>query len=370
MKKLLVLFFCFTTIAFAQNTYDANENNETNSNSMEVEQPKAQSIFLSYENVPTNVFIGEMFSIKVKAIIASKDFEEITNSFKDSQNIQIINPDSSWQWYSDNIFYNTFYMKANNINAKLPSLSLNIYQDSHRIDTETLEATTPNIIKLNGTKLFSGVIAKSLKIKKNKTTQFDNKSYIVVLEIEAEQSNLGDFSLKWVTRDGIDSSSENIPFYKIFYYAIVPDFTKEFIFTYFNRVNNKFEKITIPIVVADQKISTQIDLNPAQSSLQIYKDGAYVFLVLLLIALYIKRRKISYIIFFIVLISFIVYEKNPLNSIKIDSGSKIKILPTKKSTIFYVTDRTLYAQKLDTKDNYTKILLPNGKIGWISDSKN
>ncbi len=364
MKKLLVLLFCFATTIFAQAVY---ESNETNSNT--IGQAKAQSIFLSYEETPSKIYVGELFAIKVKAIIANDDFEEITNTFQDSQNIEIINPDAKWQWFSDNIFYNTFYMKANDINSKLPTLNLNIYKDSYKIDSGKLKGPTPNIIKLNETKYFSGVIAKSLKIKKNKTTHFDDKNFIVVLEIEAQQANLKDFSLKWVTRDGIDSSSSNLPYFKIFYYAIVPNYTKNFIFTYFNSVNNKFEKFSIPIVVTDDKISTQIDLNPAQSSLRIYKDGAYGFIGLILILLFIRRKKKAYIIFLIVLIGLFIYDKNPLNSVKIDKGSNIKILPTKKSTIFYTTQRTLYAQKLNERDNYIKILLPNGKIGWINDSK-
>ena len=370
MLRLLVLLICPITFLFAEAIPDVNESNETNSSTTLAPIKKAQSIFLSYESTPEKVYVGELFAIKVKAIIANDDFEDITSSFKNYQNLKIINPDAKWQWFNDNIFYNTFYMKADDINAKLPSLTLNIYQDSIKIDSGILEAKTPSIIKLNGTKHFSRVIAKSLKIKKYKTTQFDDKSYIIVLEIEAEEANLNDFKLKWVTRDGIDSSSSNLPYFKIFYYAIIPDFTKEFIFTYFDRDTNKFEKITIPIVVTDDKISTQIDLNPAQSSLQIYKDSVYGIIALILIILFIRRRKMSYIIFLVLLVAFFIYDKNLFNSIKIDKGSQIKILPTKKSTIFYTTNRTLYAQKLDQKDNYIKILLPNGKIGWIDDSKN
>jgi hypothetical protein len=368
MKYFVVLFFCLTTFIYAQNIYDTNTNNETNISTTQIE--KIQSIFLSYEESPSKVYVGELFAVKVKAIIANDNFEDISSSFHDSQNIEILNPHSKWQWFSDNIFYNTFYMKATNVDTKLPVLKLNIYQNSKQIDSGELEPATPDVIKLNGTKYFSGVIAKKLEIKKNKITHFDDKSLIVVLEIEAQQANLKDFELKWVDRDGIDSSSENLPFFKIFYYAIIPEFTKEFTFTYFNSDTNKFEKISIPVVVADDKISTQIDLNPAQSSLQIYKDGAYLFIALLLIGLFIRRRKITYVILLILLIALLIYDKNPLNSVKIDKNSKIKILPTPKSTVFYVTDRTLYAQKLDSRDNYIKILLPNGKIGWINDGKN
>jgi len=368
MKKLLVLFFCFTTLISAQNIYDSNETNGTNSSTISLQ--KAQSIFLSYEEIPSKIYIGEIFPIKVKALIANDDFEEISSSFQNLQNLEVINPDAKWQWFSDNIFYNTFYMKVTNVSAKLPTLNLDIYLNASKIDSGILKATTPSIIKLNGTREFSGVISKSLKIKKHKTTQFDDKSLIIVLEIEAQEANLDEFSLKWVIRDGIDSSSSNLPYFKIFYYAIIPNFTKNFIFTYFNKTTNKFEKISIPIVLADDTISTQIDLNPAQSSLQIYKDGAYAFIALSLLVLFIRRRKIAYIIFLVILIGLVAYDKNPLNSIKIDKGSNIKILPTKKSTVFFTTNRTLYAQKLDVKDDYIKILLPNGKIGWINDSKN
>lgn len=366
MIKFIVLLFSFVSFLFAN---PVNENNETNSSTIF----KAKSIFLSYEKSPTKVYVGEVFPIKIKAIVTNKDFEEITTTFSDSIGMDIINPDAKWQWFSDNIFYNTFYMKTNTIESQLPNITFNIHFNNTQIDSGILNASQPNIIQLNGTKEFSSVIAKSLKIKKHKTSQFDDKSLIIVLEIEAEQSNLGDFHLKDVIRDGIDSSDENLPFFKIFYYAIIPNYEKKFEFTYFNTQTNKFEKFSIPIIVDDDKVSTQIDLNPGESNLRIYKDATYGFIALILILLFMRRRKITYIIFFILLIVIFLYDKNPLNSIKIDENTNIKILPTDKSTVFYTTNRTLYAQELDTKDNYIKILLPNGKIGWIkdkNDSKN
>ncbi len=362
IKKLLLLFFCSSVALLAQSIYDVNESDTTN-------YQKIQSIFLSHEGAPLKIFVNEIFAIKIKAIVSNDNFEEIRTSFQNSQGIEVLNPDSKWEWSSDNIFFNTFYMKTHSTTAKLPSLTLHTYKNLYEIDSSTLKIIAPKIIKLNKSEQFSGVIAKSLNIKKNKTTRFDDKNFIVVLEVEAKLANLDDFNLEWVVRDGIDSSSANLPYSSIFYYAIVPSYTKDFIFTYFNTTANRFEKISLPIVMSDDRISTQIDLNPAQSSLQIYKDGAYGVVALILILLFIRRRKAGYIVFLIMLIGLFVYNKNPLNSIKIDKGAEIKILPTEKSTIFYITNRTIYAQKLDSKDNYTKILLPNGKIGWIYGSK-
>ncbi len=366
MKQLLLLLFCFTTIVFANI-----DNNDTNKSIGNAEvKTKTQSIFLSYEETPSTVYVGELFTIKIKAIIANDDFEEIKSTFQNSKNLDILNPDARWKWFSDNIFYNTYYMKVKDTNATLPSLTLDIFLDDIKIDSENLKSIKPNIIKLKGTKYFSGVIAKSLKIKKNKTTQFDDENLIVVLEIEAKQANLSDFKLSWVIRDGIDSSRSNLPYFNIFYYAIIPNHTKEFVFTYFNRETNKFDKISLPIVITDEQISTQVDLNPAKNSLQIYKDGAYFVVALIFLLLFIRRRKIVYIILIALLVALFVYDKNLFNSIKIEKGSQIKILPTKKSTVFYVTNRTLYAQKLDEREDYIKIILPNGKIGWLKNGKN
>ena len=392
LVKLVLIFTCFISLNAEDifySVYDTNSTNSTNLSNFKdfndtnlstqdtnltfKKQPDSKSIFLSYEETPKRVYVGEVFTIKVKAIIATDEFEELKTSFYNQQNLELLNPNSNWKWFSDNIFYNTFYFKADSTDANLPDIELSIYHNDKKLESEVLKAQDIDIVKLNGTKFFSGVIAESLNVKKYKTTQFDDKNYIIVLELLAKNSNLKDFKLKWVIRDGIDSQEENLPFYKIYYYAIIPDYTKKFDFTYFNSIKNKFEKISLPVVVTDDKISTQIDLNPAQSSLQVYKDTLYGIIAISLLILLIRRKKVIYLLMLIGLVALFVYDKNPFNSIKIEKGTHIKILPTQKSTVFYITNRILYASKLDKKGKYTKVLLPNGKIGWIkdkNDSKN
>lgn len=356
----LVLLLSLISHSYAQSFFGMDDTNTTSAS-------LAKSIFLSFEEVPEKVYIGEIFPIKVKAIIANNDFDELYSRFTDADNSNVINPDSKWQWFSDNIFYNTFYMKVNELNATLPTLTLDIYKNTTMIDEGSLLRSTPNIIKLNQTKEFSNVLAHELHVKKSKTSQFDDKNLIIVLEIEAKYSNLGDFKLTWVEKDGIDTLDEGLPYSKIFYYAIIPNYQKKFDFTYFNILKNKFEKISLPIVISDDKVSTQIDLNPGDSSIQIYEDSAYGIVALILLYLFLRRRKIIYLMFLLVIIALFIYGKNPFNDMKIEQNTNVKILPTQKSTIFYVVPRTLYVQILGTKDDYIKILLPNGKIGWIKD---
>lgn len=211
------------------------------------------------------------------------------------------------------------------------------------------------------------VIASSLKVNKYKTTQFNDKNHIIVIEMEAKDSNLGDFKLNWVQKDGIDSFQDNLPFFKIFYYAIIPNYQKNFVFSYFNSEKNDFEKISLPIVVDADEVSTQIGLNPKESSLQAYKNGFYAFIILSFVVLFIRRRKFIYILLIVALLLLIFYDKTPINDIKIEPNTKVKILPTENSTIFHTIDRPMYAERLAVKKEYIKILLPNGKIGWIKE---
>jgi hypothetical protein len=346
----------------------AEDANVTTFENQEVILPKQKSIFLSYEEVPKKVYVGELFPVKVKAIIANSEFEDISTTFEHDKNLVLINSDAKWQWFSDNIFYNTFYIKALKESAILPKINVNLIKNDNIIDVETLQSATTNIIKLNGDKYFSSVIAKTLHVNKYKTTQFDEENYIIVLDIEAEYSNLGDFKLDWVKRDGIDSTQENLPFFKIFYYAIIPNYQKHFIFTYFNTENDDFEKITLPVILDDDTVSTQIDLNPKKSGLEFYKNVSYLVLGFIFLYFFIRRRKMIYLVLIFFIIGLFLYEKAPINSVKVATKTKIKILPTENSTIFYTLDRPMYAEKLAKKGDYIKILLPNGKIGWIKET--
>lgn len=364
MKRVLLfpLLFCFLfSNIFAQDFLK-----EAISNPEEI-LPKAKNIFLSYEEPPKSAYLGELFPIKVKAIIANDDFENIQTNFNNAQNLEIINPKTNWKWFSDNIFYNTFYFKATDKDVKLPQIELAITKNATVIEKEAIQAHELNIIKLNDTQYFSNVIAEDLKVEKYKTSLFDNQNYIIVLEIEAKYANLSDFSLSWVKRGGIDSSTNNLPLHKIFYYAIVPDHTNEFTFSYFDTKKNDFVKKTLPVILDDGQVSTQIGLNPGESSLQPYKNFGYGVVLLILLIMFIRRKRFGYILLIILLGALFLYDKNPFNSIKIQEGAKVKILPTNKSTLFYTTSRVLYAEKIGTRKPYVKILLPNGEIGWIKE---
>ncbi len=360
MRFLFGFIFCFSTVfASMQDTNATTDINNT--------VQKKQTIFLSYENIPDKVFVNQIFSIKVKAIITVNDFDKIKNRISLTNGMKVVNAKENWKWYNDEIFYKTFYLKALDKNATMPQMYFELYKDGNITNSQKFPKLKLNIINLNTDKYFSHVIADSLIVLKSKTTSFDEKNLIIVLEIEAKNSNLKDFKLSWVKRDGIDSKFDNTPIYKIYYYAIIPKYTQKFIFTYFNTKTNAFIKKQIKIVVDNDAVSTQSDLNPKDGTFVIYKNISFGLIFLFLLYIFIKRRRLIYLLFLILLVAYYFIDTNPLNSIKIPTNTKVQILPTRNSTIFYITPRVLYVQKIMTRENYIKIILPNGKIGWIKD---
>ncbi len=345
-----------------QESYQKADNNAT------IKPEKKQTIFLSYENLPGRVFVGQIFPIKVKALIATENFDEIKNNIIQNNSVQTLNASDKWKWQNNELFYKTFYFKVVDKNATFPQISLDLYQDNQLTDSQIFPPLTLNIINLNADKYFSNVIASSLEIIKSKTTKFDEKNLITVLEIQAENSNLKDFKLTTVIRDGIDSATYNVPESKIYYYAIIPKHTENLTFSYFNTEKNSFEKLNVKIIIDDDQVSTQSNLNPTDNNFKLYKNITYGVVILLLLILLLRRRKLVYFLLLSVSIGLFFLNMNPLSSIKIASNTKVLILPTKNSTVFFVTPRIIYVQKIKKIDHYIKIILPNGKIGWIKDS--
>lgn len=331
---------------------------------------KENIIFLSYEKKPQRVYVNQIFKIKIKAVIATNDFDNIVTSFQDGTYTKVLNPKNSWKWFNDNIYFIEYYLKVTSPTAKLPGINISVYKSSKLLVSKTLKPFTPEVIKLKQNETFSGVIAKNLRVIKSKTTKFDKKTNILVMEIEALQGNLRDFNVQSTIKNGIDSFKESLPYSKIFYFAILPNTQKEFQFSYFNTDKNKFESFIIPLEVVSEDTSTQLELNPKESKISMYKNIILTGIAFLSLIIFFFRRKMVYIIIFLGIAIYLFIFYNPFDSIIVPKNTKIRILPTYNSTIFYITDRKIVAEKLNTTKEYIKILLPNGKIGWIKKGVN
>ena len=326
---------------------------------------KESVIYLSYVQKPERVYVNQIFKIKIKAIVAVSDFDKIVTTFQNSVDTKVINPKNSWKWFNDNIYFNEYYLKVISPSAVLPTINVSIQKDNKIIVAKSLKYFKPEIIQLKKSDIFCGVLADTLKVAKFKITKFDKKSNILVMEIEGKNANIRDFKISNTVKDGIDSFNINFPYSKIFYFAILPNSQKEFKFSYFNIKKNRFENFTIPLEVSDEDTSTQLGLNPKAGNLSMYKNIALVVIAFLSLVIFFFRRKIVYILIFVFIVIYLFIFYNPFDSIILPKNTKIRILPTYDSTIFYITDRKIVAEKLNSTNRYIKVLLPNGKIGWV-----
>lgn len=358
MKKLCTIFF---TLFVLLNSASAENSSASDSN---VFASNVKSLFASHESVPSKVYVGQIFSIKLKAIIASNNFSDVVTLVPNASHVELINPDNKWESLGDKTYYNTLHFKVTSPNAIFPALTVSLLSNKEVIESQSITLPKLNIIQLKKDALFSNVIADSLTIKKYKTTSFDDKNIISVLEIEATNSNLKDFSLSSVPKNGVDSFSENGATQKIYYYAIVPNYQKTLEFTYFDLPSNKFVKNTLPLVVESDEVSTQLGLNPKESIFEFYKSISYAVLAFIFFLVFIRRRRFFYLLLMLLFLALYFLDKNPLNQVQLKANSSVMILPTEKSTIFFTNSKVLPVEKLGERDPYTKILLPDGKIGW------
>lgn len=353
MKLILTLLFLFITLSATA----AEE---------ESVYTKAKSLFISHEALPSKLYVGQVFPLRVKAIVAQERFDSLKAEFSHSTGASVKNPDATWESIGNSTYQATFYLALNSASAKLPLLHVTLFAKGTPVESEKLELPQVDVIKLKSDPLFSNVLAQSLSINKYKTTSFDAKNAMMVLEIDATMANLKDFVLSGVAKSGIDSFSENEISQKIYFYAIIPNYQKTFEFSYFDLRLNRFNKISLPVIIENDEVSTQLGLNPKESIFEFYKNIAYGVAALIFFLAFLRRRKISFFILMALFVALFIWDKNPLNKVELKSNSTLMILPTERSTVFFTSTQALEVEKLAERDKYSKVLLPDGKIGWTN----
>ena len=251
----------------------------------------------------------------------------------------------------------------------MPSIRVVAINNKLKKYTKDIQSKAINIIKLKQNPLFNNVIANKLDITSHKEKRYDDKSILVLMEINATNSNLEDFHLSFAKREALDSFEEHLSWQKVYYVCVIPKYQKEFKFKYFNALNGKFVRVSFPVILADATLSTQLGLDPKKSKFFLYKVIAMLFVALLFILIYIRYKSYFALTIGIAIMLYVVFTKLITSTITINKDINIRILPTQNSTIFFKTPKKIDAKVILKKRGYTKVLLPNGKIGWIKDDE-
>lgn len=346
-KALLIFFLLFCAFIFAEE---------------KIERPKI--VYFSNIEYPKNIYSNQIFELKINLTIAADEFTNLRAIF-DKSEIKILNPNSPWRRIDTNNFENRYYLKALNKPFKIPTISVELLLPNGELEKESFVFDEIAPLPLKKSPSFSGVSGISLKITGQKISTFDEQNNIIVFELEGGLANLEDFYISGYQKQGIESKSLDEPFNQsILYYVILPKSVQLLEFEYFDINKSKYELIRIPNIPFDEKISTQSDIAP-KSSLEIYKIALFSLFTFIFFLMLIIKRKLIYLFLMLLPIGGIGYLLIPSEVIILKKDSAIYILPTKNSTIFYVTDKEIKAKLLDKKGEYLKIELDDGKIGWI-----
>lgn len=324
---------------------------------------QSSAITLEHSNLPTHLYIGEIFPVTIKLTPLDVASGNIEYTLQNEEGVRVFSPTPKRVVKADGV-YDTFYFLVQSANVRLPDITATVTStgmNSNPITGSSFIAST-----LTPPATFANVLADSFKIIDYKTTTYNQESNIVVFTATARRCNIGTFSLQNAIKQGFESKLPNVEESQITYYAIIPNTQQSLDFTIFNLAKNRYESISIPIVVDDDSVSTQSDLSPTDSRHTELKVGAAAILGVILISLYYWRRQQWYLVASIAPFFFVVFTLLPNSTVCVKKGAPLYILPIKSGTIFEVTMEETHIEAENQVGDFTKIRLDNKKVGWVN----
>lgn len=317
---------------------------------------QAQSEF-KYSYMPKKVYENQLFAVTVIGI-GENGSENVTFNFTQSDAKPLFEQPLIIRNGSDSFY--TFYFQAKKEDIRIPVLN---------VSTSTLETTLPSqtvfISTLKPREDFCQVIATDMKIKNSQVSNYDEKSHIITLSIEAHEANLQDMALKDSNESGVDSLRRDFSKVTGEFYVVVPATQKELKFTYFNTIKNQYVFKKIATLLEDAKVTTQSDLNPKEDSFEKLKKYSLMTLSGFFILMFLFRRDFFYLVFGVISVITLLTLYIPHKKICVSQGAPLYILPTTTSTTSTKVDEKFDTLLLGEREGYKKVEYKDGIIGWI-----
>ncbi len=345
------------------NDFNTSEISDINQSVEIPHMPKV--LYLSYKQSPKRVLKGEIFPITIKSLSTVEDTIDITYDFSNYYGLEPLGT-TPYRDSDDKYYFDTFYFLVTSKSAKLPDItaSLRTY-DEQIYKKTTLDGSILNVITLNPKKDFSNIIANSFELEEYKTTSYDNQHNIIVFVATATNCDIKSLHFNNVYKQGVESVSDNYFDSKITYYIVINKKIENFSFSYFNLKQNRYSRLTIPIIVNDDSVTTQSDLKPKDQSRERLKMFIATGVAFIGIILILWRKRYIYLIFILIPLAYIAYIGMPSKELCIKAGSQIHLLPVDNGTIFETTKEVIHLQKEGSVKEFVKVKLQNDKIGWI-----
>jgi len=311
-----------------------------------------------YSYVPKKVYENQLFPVTIIGI-GDNGLEQPQFTFDTASNVKPIFDKPLIVKNGNDSFY-TFYFKASNKNIRIPSLTVISYAKETKLRTQPIAINT-----LSEQENFSNVLAADMKIKNSQVSNYDEKSHIVTLSIEAFEANIEDIILKNAEESGVENISRQFAKVQAEFYVVLPVKEKVLKFSYFNTIKEQYVFFELPVIVKDASVTTQSDLNPKDDSFEKLKKYTVMSLVALFFIMFLFKRDFFYLIFGVIALITLLTFYIPHKKICVTQGASLYILPSETSTISTKVDEEFQTLLLGEHESYKKVEYNYGIIGWI-----
>ena len=229
------------------------------------------------------------------------------------------------------------------------------------------KAPNPKFTPVPAKENYTHIVADELKVISHKTTDFDDKTNMMTIQLSVKNGDLSSFYIQndQILRQNVSSINGPLENQRGFAFLIFDKNVTNVTFSYFNLQTQKFENFSLNVKIEKDDLSTQTDINPQESSFKTYKIIVIFTFVGVLIVMFLTSRNLTPLIIALVIVGAYFYFQKQTSTGFIAQNTQVKILPIKNSTIFYISKERENVKIFDEKADFVKIMLSDGKIGWV-----
>lgn len=376
MKTLAFFFLFFTQILYAEPSVLTDQEPAATEapapaateNTSEIDAlfsgVSSSGITLEFTNLPEHPYVGEIVALNVKLTPVDVASGNIEYTLQNEEGIRIFS-DTPRRSVKDDGVYDTFYFLVQSSSVRFPDITATL--TSTGAVSETLTGTTLSATTLSPPSGYANILAEKFEIINYKTTPYNNESNVLIFTAKATRCNISDFTIPNGIKQGFESKLSNVGESQMTYYVIIPNTDQNLNFSYFNLKKQRYESLTIPVIVDDDTVSTgQSDLSPTDARHTELKVGASVVTVFILFALFYWRREKWYLYLSAVPMFYIVYALLPNQNICVKKDAPIYLLPIKNGTIFEMTLQEEHLEAEKEVGEFVKVHLTDDKVGWVN----
>ena len=331
------------------------------------ETPQARYLYSSIVTKPERLFKGEIFELTLRSIVTTEAFETLQYRFDGGTGVELLTPEPERD-YRDHAYFDRFYFKVTGARAVLPDITPYLtFGSGETSESAPLHGGSIDVTVLNPPKDFCGILADSFSITHVKTTEYDKKHSIVVLMADANRSDLGDFTVPGAGKQSFESLHNDPRGSTMTYYAVLPDTLETLRFQYFNLRTKAYERVSIPIEIDDDLVSTISDLKPTDHGHDYQKTVVFAAVAALFFLTALWKRSWFLLVLALAAGGYAAWLSVPLRKVCIRQDAPIYLLPMRNAPVF---ERTPVRYELEMQGHvkdYTKVRLLNDKIGWVKD---